>query len=121
MKKSSQWAIIMIVLMVNMILLVIFWVITADAQFFFPTQSDYLALYELQALSSSLFQYSFGVPPQIPVNNTGALKTINPGFYPNATYFGSPAPGGRLNAPYIINATGYYTIEESASCTCNLP
>ena len=111
----------MIVLMLNMVLLIIVWVITADAQFFFPPQPDLFTLYELQALSSPLLQYSYGVPLQVPVNNAGALKTINSGFYPNATYFGTSASSRSLNVPYITNATGYYTIEESASCTCNLP
>ena len=111
----------MIGILINFILLIFFWVINANAQFLFPFQPDHLALYGIQTFSSPVSQYAIGIPQQVPLNDALAIKAFNTGFYPNATYYGVPAQTGFPNGQYITNTTGYYTIESSASCTCNLP
>ena len=111
----------MISLLINFILLVFFWVITANAQFLFPVQTDPLFLYGIQRLGSPISQYAIGLPQQVHLNDILKIEAFNSGFYPNATYFGAPVPNAIPNGQYVTNTTGYYSIESSSSCTCNLP
>ena len=117
----SVWSVLMITLLINFILLIFFWVITANAQYLFPTQPDPLFLYGIQTFTSPISQFAIGMPQQVPLNDILAFEAFNSGFYPNATYFGAPVPTSIPKGQYLTNTTGYYSIESSSSCTCNLP
>ena len=117
----SVWSILMICLLINFILLVFFCVITANAQFLFPAQPDPLFLYGIQRSGSPISQYVIGMPQHASLNDILTIGSFNSGFYPNATYFGTPVSAAIPNGQYVTNATGYYAIESSSSCTCNLP
>ena len=124
MTKSSLWCVwslLMISLLINFILLIIFWVITADAQFLFPAQPDPLFLYGLQRSGSLIAQLTVGIPQEVPLNDILTIEAFKSGFYSNATYFGAPVSPAIPNRQYATNTTGYYAIESSAGCTCNLP
>lgn len=106
-----------------LIILTIFSLFTADveAQLLPPFQSDVFTLLALQAMSSSVPVYPVGIPIHVSYENAFASGAVNAAFYPNATYFNRSLVPNNSGAQYIPNTTGFYSIESSASCTCNLP
>lgn len=127
MKTSCQprdtFSIILALIILALIILTLFSLITAnvEAQFLSPFQSDVYTLLALQAMSASAPVYPVGIPIHVSYENTFASGAVNAAFYPAATYFNRSLVPNNSGAQYIPNTTGYYSIESSSSCTCNLP
>lgn len=116
MKWSGLWSILMIFIILISLILFLFFIPSLEAQYLFPAATNPYPIYGYQGFSA-LSAYSIGFPVQAPVN----LQGINPGFYPNAVYLGTHAASINPAGQYTSNAGGYYLIESSSDCTCNLP
>jgi hypothetical protein len=122
MKTSCQPRVNALIILA-LIILTLFSLNTAgvEAQLLPPFQSDVLALLAFQAMSSSIAAYPAGIPLYVPYENAFASRAVNAAFYPNATYLNHALVPNNSVTQYIPNATGFYSIESSSSCTCNLP
>ena len=119
----DNFSIILALIILALFILTLFSLFTAnvEAQFLPPFQSDVYTLLALQAMSLSVPVYPVGVPIHVSYENAYASGAVNAAFYPNAAYFNRSVVPNNTGTQYIPNTTGFYSIESSSSCTCNLP